>query len=144
MHQRVCRGQSAAWTKTQQTRDEVLAVLRNLFELLVIEVELSLFDFVHHFCLFALEWEVATNDKVKQHSHRPCVNLLVVARLKEQLRRHVIACASYLRPHLIPASYFRQAEVDQLDLVVFGNHDVLGLDVSVDHPVSMAVVDRRE
>ena len=69
------------------------------------------------------------------------MNTLIVIRLTiDELRRHVIGCADVCIRKRGVCHGFRQAEVAQLDHVVFVEEDVLRLDVTMENDLLRSTV----
>jgi hypothetical protein len=141
MFKRLFTGYSLGRVSHQQLRNKVLALGADLFEFLVFKVERRLFYSLENFGLiWMLERQIARYHHVEQNSEGPDVRFFVVVALKD-LRCHVVGSADFLLKLLIVAFYLGQSKVDELDLVVFYEHDIFWFDVSVNYAVCMTVVD---
>ena len=124
--------------------DEVLGLLADELELRMVKVILTVDDFVENLIsAAALKWQITTHEYVEDNAQRPNIALGVVVTV-ENLRSHVVWRAGDGLTFLGAVDALAEPEVDQLQLPVRRQHDVVGLDITVDDALRVQVVQRRE
>ena len=92
--------------------------------------------------VWALKWQISANHGVKDNPDRPYIRLDAVKAV-EDLWRHVIGCAlDIAKPASGSHVSLGKAEVNQAHHIVFVDHDVIRLDVTMDDVQCVAVIDR--
>lgn len=105
---------------------------------------LNLFENVHS--ILGLKREIAAHENVQQNSHWPTVDLAIIVSLLSILNlwSHIIGCPCDRFKFLSWLLSFRKSKINQFQLVIFREHNILWLDVSVDHSLSVHVAERPE
>mmetsp|Transcript_37666 Transcript_37666/g.97412 ORF Transcript_37666/g.97412 Transcript_37666/m.97412 type:complete len:208 (-) Transcript_37666:308-931(-) len=131
--QRLLRTQASPAVEDEQRAQEVLRRRRQAIEVGVV-IDITCLDLpLQNGVLIAAEGWAAREEHPSDDTERPHVGLLRVG-LPEHLRRHEVGGAAGLGHSAVVVPELREAEVDDLDLLllVIGEHHVLGLDVPVD------------
>lgn len=103
-------------------------------------MELRILYLSEYVCILsALKRKVSGDEHVQENTQRPNICLGSIT-LVQNLWCHVERRSCHCVHHLALLLDFRQPEVDQLDIIFFSNHNVLRLDVSVDHIRRVAVI----
>lgn len=97
----------------------------------MLEMEITIRDFIEYFIsVLTLERQITAHEDVKEDAQGPDVALVVVVAL-QHFWRHVVWSTSNALELLVSLGPLGQTEVNQLYFALLGEHDVLGLDISV-------------
>ena len=108
----------------------------------MVEVVITITDLLEDLLLgVALKGKISADERVEDNPERPQIRLLAVVAL-DHFWCHIVGCSRYLRQTLPGMCRRRQSEIDQAHRVLLSNHDIVWLDVSVDHILRMTMVNR--
>mmetsp|Transcript_104626 Transcript_104626/g.272328 ORF Transcript_104626/g.272328 Transcript_104626/m.272328 type:complete len:458 (-) Transcript_104626:231-1604(-) len=131
----------------QEHADQNLGILRDVLPIRGIEGKIAQTHLRKHLGIgLAEEGRVAAEHDVHDHADAPHVAELVVLP-GENLRGHIVGCASLRGQHLASLELAGQTEVDDLDQILLNGllgheQEVLGLQVAVAHVIFVHVVER--
>ena len=107
----------------------------------MVEMEISLLNLAEHLSgRVTLEWQVATDKSVEKHTERPDVSFLTIGTVKN-FRGHIVGCSRHSCQILIGLGSFGEAEVNQTHSVVLRNHNIIGLNITMDNVLSVTMID---
>ena len=90
--------------------------------------------------MLALEGEVSADERVEHDTERPEIRLLSIFAL-DDFWRHVVRSACHCGQIALLFRCLGETEVDESHMVVFCDHDVVRLDISVHDVQCVAVID---
>ena len=124
--------------------NHVLRLITDKFELRVVEVILAVNNFIEHFiATAALKRQISAHEYVKDDAERPDVTFRIIMAV-QHFWSHVVRRSRDGFTLFRAVHPLAEPEVDQFELAICRQHDVVGLDVSVDDALRVQVVQRRE
>ena len=107
-------------------------------------MEISLLNLAEHLSgRVTLEWQVATDKSVKKHTERPDVSFLTIGTV-ENFRSHIVGCSRHSCQILVGLGSFGEAKVNQTHSVVLRNHNIIGLNITMNNVLSVTMIDSLE
>ena len=136
--------QSLLLVEHEELADQIFALVRDLIELTMVEMEVRFLDLSENLGgVCTLEWKITANQRVEKDTKRPDVSLLAVSTI-HNFRGHVVGCARDRLELTLTLGGLGQTEVDQAHRVVCSYHDIVGLDVAVDDVLCVTMIDSLE
>ena len=136
--------QSLLLVQNKELADEVFALVRDMIELTMVEMEAGFFDLAEHFGrVRTLEWKITANKGVEKDTKRPDVSFLTVGAFHD-FGSHVVGSTGDCLELPLALGCLGQTKVDKTHGIVCRYHDVVRLDIAMDDVLRVTVIDRLE